>query len=168
MSIRKYPDVTRVYVDIDGVIADFEAICREMKVHPQQGKLIPGIYRDLPVMAGAVEGVQGLLDLGYFVMCLTKIPSKNPGAASEKLHWVNEHFPVLKDYVVITPDKGCVGTSRDYLIDDHPEWANANKFPGMVLPFGGATVLSDWSGILWYFTSVARPPDGSFRFPFPR
>lgn len=145
MSVREYPDVPRVYVDLDGVIADFEAECADLNVHPQQGKLIPGIYRNLPLIEGAEEGIAKLLEKGYFVMCLTKIPSKNPGAASEKLLWINENFPNLKDYVIITPDKGCVGTDRDYLIDDHPEWANAGAFPGQIIHF------KSWQQVFRYF-----------------
>lgn len=36
----------------------------------------------------------------------------------------------------MSPDKGCVGTKQDFLIDDHPEWANAHNFAGQVIKFG--------------------------------
>jgi 5'(3')-deoxyribonucleotidase len=138
---------------MDGVIADFEASCLVLSVQPQEGKLIPGIYRSLPLIHGAKEGIQQLQDWGFFVMCLTKIPSKNPGAASEKIHWLNEHFPNLNDHIVITPDKGCIGLPRDFLIDDHPEWANADSFKGQIIPFNTYenSPISNWSDVLWYF-----------------
>lgn len=158
MSVRSYPNVPRIYLDMDGVIADFEASCKLLDVHPQRGKLLPGIYRSLPVIPGAVEGVNELLRLGFFVMCLTKIPSKNPGSASEKILWLNEHFPVLKDYIIITPDKGCAGTNRDYLVDDHPEWANASAFPGTIIHFGTES-YKNWDQLIMSFRvlSTIRP-----------
>jgi 5'(3')-deoxyribonucleotidase len=58
---------------------------------------------------------------------LSKIPAENPHSATEKMLWVREHFPYLGDKIILTPDKGCVGSQRDFLIDDHPEWANANN-----------------------------------------
>ena len=51
--------------------------------------------------------------------------------------WLNKHLPILEDHIIVTPDKGCIGTKRDFLIDDHPEWANAHKFPGKIIKFGG-------------------------------
>lgn len=70
-------------------------------------------------------------------MMMTKIPSENPYAASEKLMWMHHHLPEIEDHIIITPDKGCVGSSKDFLVDDFPEWANAHNFPGTVIQFGG-------------------------------
>lgn len=150
MSIRVYPDVPRIYVDMDGVIADFELECSELNVHPSQGKLIPGIFRNLPVMPGAINGVNQLLDMGFFLMCLTKIPEENPSAATDKILWLYDNFPMLKDYIIISPDKGCIGTKRDFLIDDFPHFANASNFPGTFLHFNGSS-FKTWDDIIRYF-----------------
>jgi len=137
MSIRNYPETPRIYVDMDGVVADFERAFLECNLTAKEYKLIPGSYEKLLPIPGAIEGIRELLELGFFVMMLTKIPSQNPYAASEKLIWIKKHLPELHDYVIITPDKGAVGTFSDHLIDDHPEWANAHNFPGMVIKFNG-------------------------------
>jgi 5'-nucleotidase len=130
MSVRNYPDVPRIYVDMD-----------------------------LPLINGAKEGIAHLLSLGFFVMCLTKIPSENPSAASDKILWLNEHFPSLNDYVIISPDKGCVGTTRDFLIDDHPEWANAHNFPGTVVHFASGKFPNNWRDVCFYFSEI-QPING--------
>ena len=85
-------------------------------------------------------------------MILTKIPSENPYAASEKIVWLKRHLPILEDLIIITPDKGCIGTSRDTLVDDFPEWANAHNFPGQIIQFGGQPKLDEYvlrAGHLW-------------------
>lgn len=84
-----------------------------------------------------------ILEMGYDVWFLTKPPSKNPKAASEKVEWVYENFPAVYDKIIITPDKGAVGTSRDYIIDDHPEWANVEAFRGKIIKF-----VNNWEFIV--------------------
>ena len=141
---------------MDGVIADFERGFVEASKTPKEFKVIPGSYSNLHPYPGAVEGVKDLIELGYYLFILTKIPSENPYAATEKMIWLQKHFPVLKDHIIVTPDKGCVGTVRDFLIDDHPEWANAHKFPGTNIKFGGDAVgpfgyASDWERVVNLF-----------------
>lgn len=143
MGVREYRDVARVYLDMDGVLADFEGMSMQRKVPPAKLKLEPGVYLSLAPVAGAAAAVARIVDLGYDIFVLTKIPSQNPHAAYEKLVWLKEHFPVFGDHVIITPDKGAIGSSRDFLIDDHPEWANALRFRGRVIRFQGS-----WSDTL--------------------
>jgi len=159
MSVRDYPDVARIYVDMDGVVADFERAFTEAGQHPKQFKLVPGAYVNLHPIPGAVEGIHKLLELGFDVFMLTKIPSENPYAASEKFLWMYKHLPIIEDKIIISADKGAVGTERDFLIDDHPEWANAHSFPGTVIKFGGepdstkaADHHPDWSSLVAMFT----------------
>lgn len=136
MGIRTYPDKPRAYVDMDGVLADFEAAANARRLTFDQAKHVVGIYQTLPVMPDAIVGLAELEQFGFDVWILTKIPRENPWAATEKLHWVRQNLPhPLHDKVIITPDKGCVGCYRDVLIDDHPEWANAANFPGRVIAF---------------------------------
>lgn len=139
MGVRTYKDAVRVYLDFDGVIADFEGGANEHNLHPSQYKRLAGAYLYLKPMPGSQEAVKKLTSLGYLVFGLTKIPDSNPWAATEKLLWARGHFPEIDDRIIISPDKGAVGTSRDFLIDDHPEWANAHNFPGTVYKFTG-----DW------------------------
>lgn len=139
MGIRHYPDLPRIYIDMDGVTADFERMAGQMNLVPATLKRVAGAYANLEPFPGALEAICKIEGGSYLVFFLTKIPSSNPYAATEKLLWMRQHLPEFADRVIITPDKGCVGTSRDYLIDDHPEWANANNFPGTIIHFKG-----DW------------------------
>ncbi len=140
MGIRSYADKPRVYLDMDGVIADFSKAAKEHDLDPKHFKRVAGAYLDLEPINGAAEAVETLEKVGFLIFALTKIPSKNPYAATEKLLWARRHFPSLEDRIIITPDKGAVGTARDFLVDDHPEWANAHNFPGTVIHFKG-----DWT-----------------------
>ncbi len=147
MGKREYKDVPRVYVDMDGVLADFDSECTNSSMKPSELKLIPGIYRNLDVIPGAVNAIEKIVEMGYEVWALTKPPSKNPSAASEKIEWMYENFPVFKDRIIITPDKGAVGESRDFIIDDHPEWANVEKFRGTIIKFE-----NNWEYIVDYLS----------------
>lgn len=143
MGIRYYPPGPRAYIDLDGVLADFEDSCRRHGHEPSVHKMHPGAYRQLVPIQGAIAAIDDLEAMGLHTWILSKIPGLNPGAASEKLEWVRQHLPSLEDRVIITPDKGCVGTEQDLLVDDHPWWANAGAFRGKVFHFKG-----DWSSTL--------------------
>lgn len=135
MGVRSYKDVARVYFDMDGVLAEYDQALEDSGLSHHDFKRRIGTYVCLPVMIGAKAAVKQVMDAGFDVWILTKYPRVNVHAASEKLQWTGIHFPELADRVILTPDKGCVGTSRDFLIDDHPEWANAHSFLGTVIRF---------------------------------
>lgn len=159
MGIRYYPPGPRAYIDLDGVLADFEDSCRRHGHVPSVHKLHPGAYRQLDPIQGAIEAVQAIEGMGLHTWVLSKIPSRNAGSASEKLEWVRQHLPSLEDRVILTPDKGCVGTEQDLLIDDHPEWANASTFRGKVFHFKG-----DWAATLdqiQTYLTLPREVDGA-------
>lgn len=172
MGIRSYPNKPRIYVDMDGVVADFERAMREQGKTAKEIKALQHTYRHLHPIPGAIEGVRHLLQAGWQVFILTKPPAENPHCASEKIHWLQEHLPEIGENVIITPDKGCVGGQRDYLIDDHPEWANSMAFKGVILKFGvedldpnvepeiyrrrdTSRAVRDWSAVVQYFSAVS-------------
>lgn len=139
MGVRTYPDTPRVYFDFDGTLADLMRAAAANNMPVSVFKRLAGAFLNLPLIPGAVEAVDRVAALGLQPFGLTKIPSSNPYAATDKLLWAGRHLPKLDDKVIISSDKGAIGTARDFLIDDMPEWANANNFPGTVIHFKG-----DW------------------------
>lgn len=153
MGVKQYRDVPRIYLDMDGPLADFERVMIERQIPGSKLKLIPGTYRSLPIVKGAKAAVTEMLTWKVDVWVLTKCPSQNTLAAGEKQEWLHHHFPELQDHIIITPDKGAIGRPCDTLVDDHFAWANANNFPGHKVEFtykydsyGGST--NNWSSVL--------------------
>jgi hypothetical protein len=135
MGVRHYPKTPRVYLDQDGPLYNFEQGAKNYDTDIGHLKRMAGAYIELPLMDGAVEAVKEIWAMGFEVFVLTKAPDSNPYAASEKLLSIKRDFPSLHGRVIISSDKGCVGTERDILVDDHPEWANADHFPGKIITF---------------------------------
>lgn len=154
MGVRNYPDVPRVYIDMDGPMADLEAAAAAAGLHPKDFKNSPNAYRNLPLVAGALDAIAAFESRGLLVFLLSKVPRSNPLSATDKLLWVQDVAPHLLDRVILSSDKGCVGTPRDFVIDDHPEWANCDQFPGTILRFennwaemvAGVFAVLDWPG----------------------
>ncbi len=120
-------------------MADFAAAAQKQGLRPEEAKMTPGFYRNLPMTPGVQDAVTEMLtwdDVHVFVA--TKIPDRNPLAATEKIEWLHELFPALEERIIITPNKACIGTSRDYLVDDRAHKADAKFFPGTFLHFGTA------------------------------
>lgn len=143
-----------IYVDMDGVIADFDKAMADHGLTGKDLKMREGIYRNLEVAEGAKEGVQALFDMGYDLHIATKIPDHNPYAATEKLLWLREHFPELAVNVTITPNKGQLGTEGDYLIDDRPHKANIVNFQGTCLHFGPEGKYQNWQSVIQFFQNL--------------
>lgn len=147
MTDKRFRDVPRIYLDMDGPLADFDRYCADNRLDPEHAKLYGGTYLNLPVTEGANQAVYMMESLlpNVELFILSKIPTDNPTAATEKHHWCARHFPTLTKKIILSPDKGAVGSERDILIDDHPERANAEKFRGRVVKF----IASDgWTPIL--------------------
>lgn len=76
----------------------------------------PGLFRNLPPLPGAIEGVRALLEQGHSVHIVTAAPD---GSATEKIEWVKEWLPFLDPKrVIICYDKFLV--DGDVLVDDSP------------------------------------------------
>lgn len=139
----------RIYVDMDGVIADFEANLKGR--NPKSVKLMPGTYIRLDPIQGALEAVRTLIASGHDVWIATKTPTHNLLADSEKKHWINEYIPELLDKTIITPDKGCL--RGDVLIDDRPHKANCESFEGTFIHFGSED-FPTWDEVLKHIEGI--------------
>ena len=138
----------RVYLDIDGVLADYDKAIREGTPRSDF------VYRrdtflNLDPFPNSIESVSRIEQMGFDTWILGKLPKKNPYAATEKVLWIHKYFPQLISKIVLTFDKGAVGSPHDFLIDDHPEWANAMAFKGTVIKFRG-----NWEPVLQYLSST--------------
>lgn len=157
MSVKKKRP--KIFVDMDGVWADFEKAQIASGLPPDEYKLLQGAYRHLEEIEGASDGIDYLLSLPVEVYLASKIPDENPYAATEKLLWVRERKPQLLERAIITPHKGLLGGPRDFLIDDRPHMANCREFEGKLLTFGRDGEYSNWSDICDYFLSWSLIPD---------
>lgn len=80
---------------------------------------VEGWFRELPVIEGAQEGIEEMFRAGWDVHVCTKPLDTNLFCASEKMAWIQEHFPSLVGRVMIVPEKNMV--KGDFLLDDAPK-----------------------------------------------
>ncbi len=135
---------------MDGVLADFDnAIANHIDDPPEM--FVPGFFRNLPVLPGAKEGVAALLaNENLDVYIGSKITSKVPGCASEKVEWIKEHFPGLLKRMMLVCDKGLL--RGDILIDDdYSRWGD--KFKGMFIVFNSSRPEESWKWIIKEFSN---------------
>ncbi len=154
-SIKTSFKPIRLFLDMDGLLVDFNLSLTKSGLDITTFKNTAGVYRTMKPYEGAIEGVKALENLGFELFIATKIPDKNPAAASEKIYWTQEYIPSLAEKVIITPDKGCLGSETDFLVDDRLHKANVVSFRGTVIHFGpNGKHIQNWTDLIEYFKKV--------------
>ena len=111
--MKKY----RIFIDMDGVIANFEKASNEFqRIHGKTNR--PDLwvnYRDLDVIDGAIKAV-AKLNADHEVFIASTPPWTRPEVWGHKREWIGEHFPYLKRKIILTHRKDLL--IGDILIDD--------------------------------------------------
>ena len=87
-----------LYLDMDGVLADFSAAIDHhplMNIAPydKEPDLIPNIFKDLRPVKGSKAAVHQLLESNRFeIYILTTAPWNNPDAWTHKRLWIEKHY----------------------------------------------------------------------------
>ena len=143
-----------IYVDLDGVVADFD---KGRSEHPLSGVTpyigrpdkLPGVYENLATIPNAIESVNKLLkDPNFKVYFLSTAPWDNPEAWMHKRLWVAKHFDeklIRKNLILCHHKQLLIG---DYLIDDR-RFNGASEFKGEWIHFG-SDKFTDWKTVLDY------------------
>jgi 5'(3')-deoxyribonucleotidase len=119
----------RLFLDLDGVLADFDAGARDLlgmtragfEAHHGRGEFwrriakAPNFYGSLPEMPDARQLFQAVEQLTPTI--LTGLPFGN-WAAPQKVAWAAEHFPGVPIITCLARDKAKHMEPGDVLVDD--------------------------------------------------
>ena len=131
-----------IYVDMDGVISDFDKAAKEGGwTHRPDLKVN---FRNLELVPGAQDALLKL-NQDFDIFIATTPPWSRPDVWGEKREWIGEHFPWLKRKMVLTHRKDLL--IGDILIDDS-RWRGQPDFQGDWLWFGTARRCLDWPSTL--------------------
>lgn len=145
-----------IFVDMDGVVADFEskAVVEASKMNltfkqfadQKQYRHIEGFYRDLPVIPGAKEAILELDACGKYEINFLSAPSwGNESCFTDKRIWISEKFGADFDKRMdLSFHKGHY--LGHYLIDDRTKYG-AGDFIGEHIQFGNSE-YPNWESIL--------------------
>ena len=140
-----------VYVDMDSVLVNFEHGINQLSdetYQEYQNDLdeVPGFFRDLPPIDGAIQAFHQLND-HYDVYILSTAPWANPSAWIDKLLWVKKHLPeVARKRLILSHNKHL--NKGHYLIDDRTaNWAG--DFEGEHIHFVEPP-FPNWDAVLEY------------------
>jgi hypothetical protein len=143
---KTMPGTARLYCDMDGVLADFNAHYVNLFGVPRVKhsgwddirKAAPTFYRDMPAMPDMPKLWNAIAPLKPII--LTGTPPTVNSAANDKVAWKNAH-PLLGERVPIiccrTRDKALYCRPGDVIIDDNEDRADIARWENA----GGVWVL---------------------------
>lgn len=107
----------------------------------------PGWFRELPVVEGAVEGLNLLAEHADVWIC-TKPLEANETCRDDKAWWIRHHFG--KEWarrLIITPDKSMI--QGDVLLDDapHPHWYEVASWVPVIFAAPWNHTGSKWADV---------------------
>jgi 5'(3')-deoxyribonucleotidase len=146
-----------VYIDMDGVLADFDSKKESLPTHLiekyNSADKIPGFYRDLKPMPGAIEAFKKLSEI-YNVYIASTASWNNPSSWIDKRLWVQEYLGELGfKKLILTHNKGLLKAENEAgeatLIDDNT-WNGVEDFEGNHLHFGTDPNIMNWDDVLKY------------------
>ena len=125
----------QLYLDCDGVLADFDRGATELLGMPPRayekrhgapafwGEIArhPDFYGTLPLMPDAMELLSAVRHL--IPVILTGLP-RGAWAAPQKIRWAAEHFPGTQILTVMAVDKRNHAQRGDILVDDQMKHAH--------------------------------------------
>lgn len=151
-SIQKMTEKKILYIDMDGVLVDFEGNMNKwFEEHPEVAHRfqenpdhIHGIFRDPDPIEGAIEAVKKLYESGKYEMYIaTTCPWGNPDAATDKRYWIEKHFGnIFHKRMFTTHRKDFL--KGDILIDDRTK-NGAGDFEGQLIQFGWSWENEEWN-----------------------
>lgn len=147
-------DKKRIFIDMDGVLCNYDKKAAETPTYKKDryGEChgIPGFYRDLEPMPGAIEAWNWLYE--NFDVYIASSPSwSNPSSWIDKRLWVANHLgPTAKKRLILTHNKGLL--EGNILIDDNT-WNGVEDFKGTHIHFGQGDT-KDWESVLKFIQSI--------------
>jgi 5'(3')-deoxyribonucleotidase len=141
-----------VFIDMDGVLADFDAAI-SVRIQDPPEMFIPGFYKSLKVMVGAHEGIAQLLAMDHLDVYIGSKPTTgNFHSTIEKYQWIACHFPRLVKKIVLVCDKSLL--RGDFLVDDDKDrWGD--KFVGTFIHFDRYNSESAWQQVVSTLKNMA-------------
>jgi len=135
-----------IFLDMDGVLANFEAALPPGFGWDPPEMFVPGFFRTLPVMPGAVEGVKALMACPTLDVYIgSKHTTKATNSATEKVDWVKEHFPPLLRRMVLVCHKSLL-RGNVLVDDDRDRWEG--EFEGEFIHFDKKRPKWAWEGVV--------------------